>query len=314
MGMGEDIVQRIDALLKERNEKRLSLAEHCGFSLQSLSDWSKRGSVPSADKAVAIANYLGVSIEWLLTGSEKEGLTPKQRELIRNYETLSDRDKRAVDALIASLLTSENAPAGELKESAPVYRAGKKTPPLSKTAANTAEEPTPEYAPEKKLHAQNYDSRNTVDAIKIPPEKKKGSLEFLDVGEIIMIPCRGITAAGSPIDIYSVPDEYIPFPKKLLPGGNPEDYFFVNLHGVSMTQADMNDGDYVLIRRCNEPQVGKIMLVQHDGESTLKKIEMDKNGLYRLCWQDGSGRTQTIDSENWSVLGVYCWTIKGWRK
>lgn len=292
MGMGEDIVQRIDALLKERNEKRLSLAEHCGFSLQSLSDWSKRGSVPSADKAVAIANYLGVSIEWLLTGSEKEGLTPKQRELIRNYETLSDRDKRAVDALIASLLTSENAPAGELKESAPVYRAGKKTPPLSKTAANTAEEPAPEYA----------------------AEKKKGSLEFLDVGEIIMIPCRGITAAGSPIDIYSVPDEYIPFPKKLLPGGNPEDYFFVNLHGVSMTQADMNDGDYVLIRRCNEPQAGKIMLVQHDGESTLKKIEMDKNGLYRLCWQDGSGRTQTIDSENWSVLGVYCWTIKGWRK
>lgn len=292
MGMGEDIVQRIDALLKERNEKRLSLAEHCGFSLQSLSDWSKRGSVPSADKAVAIANYLGVSIEWLLTGTEKEGLTPKQRELIRNYETLSDRDKRAVDALIASLLTSENAPAGELKESAPVYRADKKTPLLSKTAANTAEEPAPEYA----------------------AEKKKGSLEFLDVGEIIMIPCRGITAAGSPIDIYSVPDEYIPFPKKLLPGGNPEDYFFVSLHGVSITQAGMNDGDYVLIRRCNEPQAGKIMLVQHDGESTLKKIEMDKNGLYRLCWQDGSGRTQTIDSENWSVLGVYCWTIKGWRK
>ena len=292
MGMGEDIVRRIDTLLRERNEKRLSLAEHCGFSLQALSDWSKRGSVPSADKAVAIANYLGVSIEWLLTGSEKEGLTPKQRELIRNYETLSERDRKIVDALIASLLSADNVPADEIKESAPVYRADKKTPLLSKTAANTAEEPTPEYA----------------------TEKKKGSLEFLDVGEIIMIPCRGITAAGSPIDIYSVPDEYIPFPKKLLPGGNPEDYFFVNLHGVSMTQAGMNDGDYVLIRRCNEPQVGKIMLVQHDGESTLKKIERDENGAYRLCWQDGSGRTQTIDSENWSVLGVYCWTIKGWRQ
>lgn len=296
MGMGEDIVRRIDTLLRERNEKRLSLAEHCGFSLQALSDWSKRGSVPSADKAVAIANYLGVSIEWLLTGSEKEGLTPKQRELIRNYETLSERDKKTVDNLIASLLSDDS------------YS-------IDKNIKTTEiKEPTPEYAPEKKLHAQNYDSRNTVDAITTPPEKKKGSLEFLDVGEIIMIPCRGITAAGSPIDIYSVPDEYIPFPKKLLPGGNPEDYFFVSLHGVSMTQAGMNDGDYVLIRRCNEPQAGKIMLVQRDGESTLKKIERDENGAYRLCWQDGSGRTQPIDSENWSVLGVYCWTIKGWRK
>ena len=141
MGMGEDIVRRIDTLLRERNEKRLSLAEHCGFSLQALSDWSKRGSVPSADKAVAIANYLGVSIEWLLTGSEKEGLTPKQRELIRNYETLSERDRKIVDALIASLLTSENAPADEIKESAPVYRADKKTAPLSNlsnTAANSS--------------------------------------------------------------------------------------------------------------------------------------------------------------------------------
>ena len=269
-----DFVKRIDIILKERNEKRLSLAEHCGFSLQSITEWSRRNSMPSADKVYTIANYLGVSIEWLLTGTEKEGLTPKQRELIRNYETLSERDKKIVDNLIATLLsddsyaTQKNIKITEIKE------------------------PTPEYA----------------------TEKKKGSLEFLDVGEIIMIPCRGITAAGSPIDIYSVPDEYIPFPKKLLPGGNPEDYFFVNLHGVSMTQAGMNDGDYVLIRRCNEPQIGKIMLVQHDGESTLKKIEMDKNGLNRLCWQDGSGRTQTIDSENWSVLGVYCWTIKGWRK
>lgn len=291
-----DFVKRIDIILKERNEKRLSLAEHCGFSLQSITEWSRRNSMPSADKVYTIANYLGVSIEWLLTGSEKEGLTPKQRELIRNYETLSERDKKTVDNLIASLLSDES------------YSIDKNI------KITEIKEPTPEYAPEKKLHAQNYDSRNTVDAITTPPEKKKGSLEFLDVGEIIMIPCRGITAAGSPIDIYSIPDEYIPFPKKLLPGGNPEDYFFVSLHGVSMTQAGMNDGDYVLIRRCNEPQAGKIMLVQHDGESTLKKIEMDKNGLYRLCWQDGSGRTQTIDSENWSVLGVYCWTIKGWRK
>lgn len=267
-------VDRVDSILANLGQKRVEMCKEIGLSKSMLSTWQTRGNIPSADVVYRIAKYCGVSMEYLLTGSSEEGLTPKQRELIRNYETLSERDRKIVDNLIATLLsddsyaTQKNIKITEIKE------------------------PTPEYA----------------------TEKKKGSLEFLDVGEIIMIPCRGITAAGSPIDIYSVPDEYIPFPKKLLPGGNPEDYFFVNLHGVSMTQADMNDGDYVLIRRCNEPQVGKIMLVQHDGESTLKKIEMDKNGLYRLCWQDGSGRTQTIDSENWSVLGVYCWTIKGWRK
>ena len=286
------IVERIDSILKSRNEKRKDLCNGLGIAENTISAWSSRGTIPAADILNDIAIYLDTSIEYLLTGRDKSGFSEKEISLIKSYRKLSDKEKKAVDALIASLLSADNVPVDEIKESAPVYRADKKTPLLSKTAANTAEEPAPEYA----------------------AEKKKGSLEFLDVGEIIMIPCRGITAAGSPIDIYSVPDEYIPFPKKLLPGGNPEDYFFVSLHGVSMTQAGMNDGDYVLIRRCNEPQAGKIMLVQHDGESTLKKIEMDKNGLYRLCWQDGSGRTQTIDSENWSVLGVYCWTIKGWRK
>lgn len=268
------IVERIDSLLKSRNEKRKDLCNGLGMAENTISAWSSRGTIPAADILNDIAIYLDTSIEYLLTGTDKSGFSQKEISLIKSYRTLSERDRKIVDNLIATLLsddsyaTQKNIKITEIKE------------------------PTPEYA----------------------TEKKKGSLEFLDVGEIIMIPCRGITAAGSPIDIYSVPDEYIPFPKKLLPGGNPEDYFFVNLHGVSMTQAGMNDGDYVLIRRCNEPQVGKIMLVQHDGESTLKKIEMDKNGLYRLCWQDGSGRTQTIDSENWSVLGVYCWTIKGWRK
>lgn len=286
------IVERIDSILRAKNEKRSDMCRGLGMAETTISAWSSRGTIPAADILNDIAIYLDTSIEYLLTGRDKSGFSEKEISLIKSYRKLSDKEKKAVDALIASLLTSESESAGELKESAPVYRAGKKTPPLSKTAANTAEEPAPEYA----------------------AEKKKGSLEFLDVGEIIMIPCRGITAAGSPIDIYSVADEYIPFPKKLLPGGNPEDYFFVNLHGVSMTQAGMNDGDYVLIRRCNEPQSGKIMLVQRDGESTLKKIERDENGAYRLCWQDGSGRTQTIDSENWSVLGVYCWTIKGWRQ
>lgn len=270
------IVERIDDLLKRRNEKRKDLCRGLGMAENNISAWSSRGTIPAADILNDIAIYLDTSIEYLLTGKDKSGFSDDEIHLIKSYRKLTEKEKRAVDALIASLLSDDSYSINQNIKTTEI------------------KEPTPEYA----------------------TEKKKGSPEFLDIGEIIMIPCRGITAAGSPIDIYSVPDEYIPFPKKLLPGGNPEDYFFVNLHGVSMTQTGMgmNDGDYVLIRRCNEPQAGKIMLVQHDGESTLKKIEMDKNGLYRLCWQDGSGRTQTIDSENWSVLGIYCWTIKGWRK
>lgn len=141
-----------------------------------------------------------------------------------------------------------------------------------------------------------------------------GTAETIDFGRILMIPCFGITAAGSPIDIYAQADEYIPIPEILLKNPDKEKYFLVKVHGFSMTESEIHDGDYVMIRSCKEPEIGKIMLVQHEGQSTLKKIEKDKNGLYCLCWQDGSGRTQTIDSDNWSVLGVYCFTVRGWRQ
>ena len=158
------IVERIDSILKSRNEKRKDLCNGLGIAENTISAWSSRGTIPAADILNDIAIYLDTSIEYLLTGRDKSGFSEKEISLIKSYRKLSDKEKKAVDALIASLLTSENAPAGELKESAPVYRADKKTPLLSKTAANTAEEPAPEYA----------------------AEKKKGSLEFLDVGEIIM--------------------------------------------------------------------------------------------------------------------------------
>ena len=72
---GPEIVMRIDSRLKEQNLKRKALAEKVGISVQPFTAWSKQGSIPAADTAYYIARELGVSVEWLLTGREREGLT-----------------------------------------------------------------------------------------------------------------------------------------------------------------------------------------------------------------------------------------------
>ena len=69
---GEDFVNRVDSKLKELNLKRQVLAEYCKFSIQTFTDWKRRDSIPSADIALKIANYLNVSVEWLITGDEGE--------------------------------------------------------------------------------------------------------------------------------------------------------------------------------------------------------------------------------------------------
>lgn len=69
---GKDIVFRIDSILKERNLKRKAVADAIGISLQPFTSWANRGSIPGADIAYHIAEYLNVSVEWLLTGKEQK--------------------------------------------------------------------------------------------------------------------------------------------------------------------------------------------------------------------------------------------------
>lgn len=70
MANGKDFVDRIDNVLKQKNRKRIALAEEIGQSVQSFTDWKRRDSIPAADIALQISRYLGVSLEWLITGEE----------------------------------------------------------------------------------------------------------------------------------------------------------------------------------------------------------------------------------------------------
>lgn len=104
---GKDIVSRIDSLLKEKNLKRKAIADAIGISLQPFTSWSNRGSIPGADIAYNIAEYLGVSVEWLLTGHEKEGLSADERNMLEAYRLLDEKDRQELKA-IAELKLSLN--------------------------------------------------------------------------------------------------------------------------------------------------------------------------------------------------------------
>lgn len=66
-----DVVDRIDMLLAQRNESRNNLKK-IGILHQTVSAWSTNNRVPRADDLLKIAEYLGVSMEYLLTGEVKK--------------------------------------------------------------------------------------------------------------------------------------------------------------------------------------------------------------------------------------------------
>ena len=93
------IVERIDNLLKERNLNRVVLAEAIGIKPQNISAWSVRGTVPAGDICLKIADYLNVSIEWLICGKEG-GLNNEERWVLSQWKSLDAVQKDTVRTLL----------------------------------------------------------------------------------------------------------------------------------------------------------------------------------------------------------------------
>ena len=100
------IVERIDTLLKERNQTRKDLVSVGAIkSVQTITDWNERGTIPRADTALAIADYLGVTIRWLLTGVDEAGYSLEERNLVIKYRNLDDQGRYEIKALLDAKLS-----------------------------------------------------------------------------------------------------------------------------------------------------------------------------------------------------------------
>jgi hypothetical protein len=73
-------------------------------SVTSFTDWVQRDTVPRADVALAIADYLGVSVRWLITGEDEQGFTLEERNLLVKYRSLDKRGRYEVNALLDAKL------------------------------------------------------------------------------------------------------------------------------------------------------------------------------------------------------------------
>lgn len=92
-----EITARIDTLLVQSNQKRADLVRATGISEGTIRSWIK-GSVPSVEAALKVAQYFNVSVEWLVTGKDQNTqpqkiLSNEERELIEIFRVLDERDK-----------------------------------------------------------------------------------------------------------------------------------------------------------------------------------------------------------------------------
>ena len=87
------ISQRIFMILKEKRLKQKDLSEYTGISTSAISAWNKNNLNPAADKLSIIADFLGVSLSYLITGQEENKMLSNDiDQLIKNYSAVDILD------------------------------------------------------------------------------------------------------------------------------------------------------------------------------------------------------------------------------
>jgi len=89
-------------------------------------------------------------------------------------------------------------------------------------------------------------------------------------GDVVQVPLLGRVAAGLPILAEENVEEYMTFPVGMVKqGGN---IFALEVHGDSMIEDGIMDGDYVLVREQPVAEPGETVVAMLDDEATVKKF------------------------------------------
>lgn len=88
------------------------------------------------------------------------------------------------------------------------------------------------------------------------------------------VPILGRVTAGTPILAVEDIEGYLPFTKK-----EGKDLFALHVSGLSMRDAGILDGDYVVAEKTPTADNGDIVVAMIDDEATVKRLFREKDGV-----------------------------------
>ena len=104
-----DVKKKLLALMEERHWTYYRLSKEADISWSTIRNMFDRGTEPTIPTLEAICKGLNITLEELLLGEDVTELTPEQRDLLANWNKLSDSDKKLYIDLLHSLNEKKNA-------------------------------------------------------------------------------------------------------------------------------------------------------------------------------------------------------------
>ena len=90
---------------------------------------------------------------------------------------------------------------------------------------------------------------------------------------------------------------------------HPEANFYARVKGHSMKDAGIQDGDLLVIDKAQEPKDGCVAVCAIDGEFTLKRLAVEKDGIYLMPANDEFKPIKITDENDFLVWGVVVYVV-----
>lgn len=116
--------------------------------------------------------------------------------------------------------------------------------------------------------------------------------------KVVSVPLVGRVAAGMPILAEENVEEYLAFPRSMMPG---DGVFALRVAGDSMKDAGIFDGDIAVIKKADSAENGEIVVALVDDEATLKYFYKEKK---KVRLQPANKAYKPLYPENVAVIGT----------
>ena len=148
-------------------------------------------------------------------------------------------------------------------------------------------------------HLQRLEKRGLLhrDAMKPRAMEVVGDPNFIR-NATVAVPVVGHVQAGVPILAEQNLEDYVSIPEVMLGRG---DHFILRVHGDSMINAGIMDGDYIIVLQQNHASNGDIIVAMLDDSATVKRFFKEENGTYRL--QPENPTMEPIYTRDLTIVG-----------
>lgn len=126
-------------------------------------------------------------------------------------------------------------------------------------------------------------------------------------GEQLEIPVLGRVAAGTPIGADAGVERMVLIDRALF---SPKPDYLLRVHGDSMRDDGIFDGDLVAVHRTSDARNGQVVIARVDGEITIKRLERGRRGI-RLLPRNPDYPPITVEpGQDFAIEGLYCGLVR----